>query len=116
MTDRDIILNYYDSVIALRSIQRQLTWNQLHGLPEMNFPEQLKELKAELKRFEELLDRIQDRRTRVAMRCRYALGWNTRDIWTTRETSVFMDLDRNIISAITTAALRRINQGGSRQA
>lgn len=106
MTDRDIILNYYDSVIALRSIQRQLTWNQLHGLPEMNFPEQLKELKAELKRFEELLDRIQDRRTRIAMRCRYALGW------TTRETSVFMDLDRNIISAITTAALRRIDQGG----
>ena len=110
MSDKDIILNYRNTVFELKSIRRQLTWNQQHGLPAMNFPELLKELKAELMRFEELLEQIPDRRTRVAMRCRYALGWNTRDI------SVFMNLDRNTISAITTAALRRINQGGSRQA
>ncbi len=82
---------------------KQIVWNQRHGLPELNLPEQLQELKKDLLFFEKILERIPDRRTRIVLRCRFALGWSWPDI------ADFMDMSMGTVMTIAAAAMDRLN-------
>lgn len=100
--DRRIIAEYRENVIAMHTLSHQLAWNQRHGLPLMELPELLEELKERVLRFDELLNRIPDRMARIVLRCRYALGMNASD------TAVFTKLSCNTVSKIVTGALHQI--------
>jgi DNA-directed RNA polymerase specialized sigma subunit len=103
MTDKEIILNYQANVFALHSLREQIAWNQRHGQPVSDLQEQKHRLKENIIRFEDLIDSIQDRRARVILRCRFALGMTLPDV------SAFMELSCYRISTITKTALARWN-------
>ena len=52
---------------------------------------------------EKIMERIPDRRTRIVLRCRFALGWSWPVI------SDFMDMSLGTVMTIAAAAMDRLN-------
>lgn len=103
MLDKDIVLGYRENVIAVSSIREQIDINRRIGLPVEKLIEQEGQLIKKVSRFEDILERIPDIRTRTIFRCRYALGMSERD------TAAFVGLTYTTIHRICTAALQRIS-------
>ena len=103
MTDREVIVHYHDNVVAMNCLMNCIDWNQRHGLPVLDMPDRVQELKKELLRFEDVLAGIPDIRTRNILRCRYALNW------TELNTADYMELHRETVRYIAKAALDRLS-------
>jgi len=103
MLDRDIVTNYRETVISISIIREQVAWNRRHGLPIQSMLKQQGPLINELMRFEDIMDSISDRRIRIALCCRYALGMSERD------TAAVMGLERNTVRRICAEALQRLS-------
>lgn len=103
MTDREIVTGYLANVWTISCLLHTIDWNQRHGLPLLNLPERVQELKRELNRFEDVLVRIPDRKIRIILRCRYALGWSVID------TAIYTDMSCNTVSRYTDTALQRLS-------
>ena len=95
MSDRDIIFNYSLTISEIASIQRTIYRRRRLGLPALDLPARIHQLMQRLIRFEDLMDRIPDIRARIAVRCRYALGYSI------PETAEFMNLSRKTVQKIT---------------
>ncbi len=104
MTDREIVTEYRYNVIAAHTIRQSIVWNQRHGMPLMDLPDQLRELREMILRFEDVLALIPERRTRNVIRCRYALGWNIQD------TAAFMGLSCGLVNVLSLITLRRLDR------
>ena len=102
MDSIDIVTNYRENVIAAHSIQQCIDWNQRHGLPLMDLPDQLRNLREKILMFEDVLARIQDRRTRTVIRCRYAFGWSI------PETAAFMEVSKELITTLSFLVMKKL--------
>ncbi len=103
MTDRSIVTGYRDTVILLGAIAESMAWLQNHDLPVLSLPIRAAELRHDVIRFEEILDRIHDRRTRTIIRCRYALGMKPDGI------ALAYGISRATVDAILRAGLHLID-------
>ena len=99
MTDKEIITEYREIVFEYAYNRESLAWNQNHGLPLLRIPERLRELNDMILRFEDIMDTIQDRRTRNILRGRYALGLTISDV------AIGMGLSRATVQRICDSAL-----------
>ncbi len=72
--ERDCIISYRDNVLEYNAIARCIEWRNRYNLPLISLPDKKQQLMENIMRFEYLMDEIQNRRTRVILRCRYALG------------------------------------------
>ena len=102
MTDIELITEYRDIVIYISTLKRQLAWNQAHGLPVLNIPEQIQQLIRELIRFENLINTITDRRSRNIVRLRYVLGMSDMD------TAEYIGISNVTANRICAAAIRSL--------
>ena len=96
MTDKEIITEFRMNVLEIQSIRERVAWNIRHGLPVMNMSEQIRQLAADVMRFENVLDMITDRRARIMIRCRFALGM------TERQTAEYMQVSHRTVNRIVT--------------
>jgi DNA-directed RNA polymerase specialized sigma24 family protein len=103
MTDREIITEYHNTAMAAGSLLLGMAWNHRHGLPVLDMPDRVRQLQTELVTFEKILSRITDRRTRVVLRCRYALGMSD------RLTAEYMGLSIATVARIASDALSRMS-------
>ena len=102
MTNTELITGYREIVFDIHAMKQRLAWNRRHGLPELNIPEQIRELIRELIRFEELMETITDRRARNVICCRFVLGMSV------RSTADYLRLSCNTVERICTATLRSL--------
>lgn len=79
-SDRDIIKGYLDTVCLFHTIRQQIAWNIHHGLKTLMLDIEKTQLMADIMRFEDIIERIPDRRTRNIIRCRFALGMDVYSI------------------------------------
>ncbi len=77
--DWETISGYRDAVFLLQSVNCDIAFRLRRGLPLMDLMEQAHRLKVDIIRFENVLQRIQDRRTRNVLRCRFVLGYSIPD-------------------------------------
>lgn len=79
-SDRKLILNYRYIVWTINSLNESIEWNQRHGLPVHSLADQADSLTRQLIRFEEIMQSLPDRLTRIVIRLRYAIGMNVPEI------------------------------------
>ncbi len=104
MTDRAIVEEYRATVILLGAIAENMAWLQSHELPVLSLPIRAAQLLRDVTMFEEILDRIHDRRTRTIIRCRYALGMSLEEI------AQAYRISRKTVDEILRAELPRLEQ------
>ena len=73
-TSKEIITGYRNTVFLLHTLRLIIDWTVRHGLPVHMYMKEAESLKMELLRFEDILNRIQDRPVRNVLCCRFALG------------------------------------------
>ena len=102
--ESEVITHYRENVIAINTLQRQLDWNRRHSLPDHDLPDQIRELKQLLIRFQDIVEEIPDRRTANIIRCRFALGMSTREI------SDCLELSKNTVLSYITDYLSSLDR------
>ncbi len=107
MRNGEIVTNYRDNVFAVYYLRQRIEWNLLHGLPVQSMEDEREQLIEKLMLFEEIMDRIEDRRARIVIIARYALGMNERDI------AARLNLTSNTIGKICRSTLSGLTGGPS---
>ena len=79
-SDMEILTGYRCNVISINVLKRQAAWNDKFCLPVDYLYEKISALCVELEEFERILDRIDNRRTRVIFQCKYAAGMTEEEI------------------------------------
>ena len=70
-----IITQYRETVIALHALLDEIdTWTR-RGFSVTNLMDKAQVLKQDILQFENILEKIPDRRARNVLRCRFALGY-----------------------------------------
>lgn len=100
MNHSEIIQGYLANVFMIRYYREQIAWNQRHGLPALDMPQRLRELLHLVATFETILSTIPDKRARIVLRCRFALGMSIPD------TAEFLGITRQHVARISRDALR----------
>lgn len=100
----DIITGYLNAVFLLRTIRQQIAWNNRHGLPVMMMEDERTRLRADIMRFDDVIDRIPDRAARNAILCRYALGMSI------SEAAVYLGVSTGTVNRLTATGRRLIEQ------
>ena len=103
MTDKEVITCYRYIVFDIHSMQQQIAWNKQHGLPVLNLPDKVSQLIRELIRFENILDRITDRRARNIILLRFVLSLGERD------TADYLNISRATVSRICDDTFRQLD-------
>ena len=91
--------NYHDTVLMISCIDKQISWNQRHGLPVAMLIGDRQRLMNELLHYEDMLTSIRDIRHRIALCCRYVLNIKMSDI------AMILDVSTGTAGKICTAAL-----------
>ncbi len=104
MDDAKIVTEYRDTVFLIHTIRNQANWNHRHGLPTVRMIRQAEELQRDLIRFEEILDSIQDRRTRNAVNACFALGMSEPEI------SILLNIHPGSVGRILNSFLRSLRR------
>ncbi len=76
----DILTGYRERIQLLHTVRMELTRAARYGWPVFDKPEQAHRLKMEINEFNTIMTRIPERRSRIVLRCRFALGFTIRDI------------------------------------
>ena len=105
MTNGEIVTNYRDNVFAVYYLHQRIEWKQRHGLPVLTMQEEKEQLMKRLLLFEEITDRIEDRRARIIVISRYALGRSVRDI------AALLDLSSKTVIGICRETLKGLAGG-----
>ena len=100
MRNGEIVTNYRNNVFAVYYLRQRIEWNRQHGLPAEGMEDEKDQLMQKLMLFEEIMDRIEDRRARIIIISRYALGMNVREI------AAYLNLSSKTIVEICRETLR----------
>lgn len=105
MTDKEIIINYYDIVLLIHSIRQQIDWNQRHGLPVADLQRKDHQLMRELLRAEDILSEIPDIRHRIVICMHYMLHMKLSDL------AFILDISKGQAGRLCAAALAAVPGG-----
>ena len=78
--EREAMTAYNDNMICFPLLFRHKDFLTVHNVPVQNIDKEIDSILEQLFLFESVMDRIQDRRRRVILRCRYALGMKIANI------------------------------------
>jgi len=103
MSDKEVITGYRDNVFMFDAVQQQIQWFNRHDLPVLALAKRAEKLINNVTMFEEIVNRIPDRRTRNAIRCRYALGMSIGD------TADYLNINRMTVNRMIERGLNQID-------
>lgn len=103
LTNKEVITSYRDTVYLLHCTRLIIDWNIRHGLPVRYYTKDAEQLKNDLLRYDDLVNRIEDREARNVINCRFALGMSI------EATAEYMNTSTEKINRLTSKAWKIIN-------